>query len=98
MKTLIIHGSPGAGKTKASRLFEDENSIYLDGRIKMNPFFFSSCEKETKTIIIDDIKNEKDLESFKQIILNEGNVIVHKQCQSPFEIKLDGLILICDYI
>lgn len=98
MKILIIHGSPGAGKTKTSKLFEDNNTVHLDGRVKMNHFFFSSCDKTTKTVIIDDIKNKNDLESFKQIILNEGNVIVHKQCQSPFEIKLDRLILICDYL
>ena len=98
MKTLIIHGSPGSGKTKASRLFEDNNTVYLNGRVKMNPFFCSSCDKTTKTVIIDDIKNKNDLKSFKQIMLNEGNVVVHKQCKSPFEIKLDRLILICDYL
>jgi hypothetical protein len=98
MKTLIIKGSPESGKTKIGNLFEDENSIYIDGRTTMNYFSFKSCKKTTKTIIIDDIKNEKDLESFKEIIFNKGRIVVEKQSQNPFEIKLDRLILICDFL
>jgi broad-specificity NMP kinase len=98
MKTLIIKGSPESGKTSVGKLFEDNNTIYLDGRIKIHHFFFSSCEKETKTIIIDNIKNKKLLKNFKSIIINRGEIVVEKQCQSPFQIKIDRLILICDFL
>lgn len=100
MKTLIIKGSPESGKTTIGRLFVDANTIYINGRNRstINHFSFSSCEKTTKTMIIDDIKNEKDLESFKEIIFNKGRIVVEKQSQHPFEIKLDRLVLICDFL
>jgi hypothetical protein len=98
MKTLIIKGSPESGKTKIGGLFEDKNTIYVDGRISMNIFLFSSCKKTTKTIIIDDIKNKKDLKSFKSIITKRGEITVNKRGENPFDIKIDTLILICDFL
>lgn len=97
MNTLIIHGSPGSGKTRAGRLLADGKSVYLDGRIKADNFFFSGCDRDTKTIIIDDIKNKSDLMYFKYLV-DEGNIIVHKQSVEPFQIKIDKLILICDFL
>ena len=98
MNTLIIHGSPGSGKTRAGRLLAvGSKFVYLDGRIKFDNFFFSSCDKDTKTIIIDDIKNKSDLMYFRSLV-DEGNIVVNKQSKSPFEIKIDKLILICDFL
>ena len=98
MKTLIIKGSPESGKTTIGRLFVDADTVYINGRSIINHFSFSSCKKTTKTIIIDDIKNEKDLELFKEIIFNKGEIVVNKRGEEPFEIKLDRLILICDFL
>lgn len=97
MNTLIIHGSPGSGKTRAGRLLADGKFVYLDGRIKVDNFFFSSCDNDTKTIIIDNIKNKSDLMYFESLV-DEGNIVVNKQSKSPFEIKIDKLILICDFL
>lgn len=98
MKSLIIKGSPKSGKTNIGRLFVDTNTVYIDGRSIVNDFLFSSCEKTTKTIIIDDIKNEKDLEFFMSIIKNKGEIVVNKRVENPFQIKIDRLILICDFL
>lgn len=97
-KTLIITGKGGSGKTslaleKCKNIKDDELKYYGAMDIE-SPFCFMDCNKNTKVIIIDNIKKE-DLDktlnrtSFKSLQ-------IHNPMKEPFIIK-PKFILVFDF-
>ena len=100
MKNLgtILIGSDGCGKSLIAntigKILGSDKVKYFTGRNgwKENSFMFSTCKRNTKCIVIDDINVVKDLNAF--LSYTQG-IQVNKQCENSFLIS-PYIILIFD--
>ena len=96
-KATIIFGKDDKCKlSKANEItscFKNDEIIFLPGRYGLNhKFSFSTCNKNTKAIIIDQIASSTQVEIFFNPIIH--GLTVNKRGSDPFVIHPE-IILIC---
>ena len=99
----IITGPNRSGKTSLAKLFaakfKKEQVCFLPIHKKNiidNPFLFYPCDRNTKLIIIDDVKDLSALESLVFRLLASDNLQIHKQSLDPFFIDTPLSFIVCD--
>lgn len=88
-KVTVIIGSAGSGKTTAAKCiannYDADKVVWLDGNNKMHPFFWRACSENTELVIIEELKNVKDLERLFSAAID--GVAVERQGKDVFYIN-----------
>jgi ABC-type oligopeptide transport system ATPase subunit len=65
-KITVIIGSAGSGKTTAAKCiakdYDSDKVVWIDGNNKRRNFLWNRCKENTELVIIEELKNIKDLE------------------------------------
>lgn len=102
-KITVITGPARCGKTrKAKELakeFKADEVVFLPMRFwhrqREDPFFFSSCNPDTKLIIMDDIPNSFLLKWLLEDLFQDG-IEVNTRTEPPYTIDLPKVIITCN--
>lgn len=91
-KHILIKGAPSSGRStmaaKIAATYAQDEFVLIgnSGKLDLHAFMFSSCDENTKLIVIDEVYLFTDLVGIIGLITAE-QIVVHKQCKRPFLIS-----------
>jgi hypothetical protein len=88
-KVTVIIGSGGSGKTTAAKCiakdYDADKVVWIDGNWRMNPFYYTRCNKDTELVIIEELKDINDL--WRIINSATDGLCAEKRGEDPFYIN-----------